>query len=88
MDHVNNKLKDKYLSVNCIDDSHFPWEVVCENPDKADKIESYVGYHMIGRLASEFLSLNWIIENTIAGNLRESMEVSLENKLTDIKRQI
>jgi hypothetical protein len=68
LDHVNQVLALHSIKVAPGKDDEFPWQVL---PIEGEGIESYVGYHPIGRLAAEFLRLDWLLQNMVAGPAQE-----------------
>lgn len=61
MQQVNSALRSRGLSVALAKDDEFPWLVTAV--DTKVPIKWKVGSHLLGRLAAEFLSLDWLIEN-------------------------
>lgn len=84
MDRLNEITMPHGLRVDCTDDDSYPWSVTQLNlSDTKEKIESYVGFHVIGRLASEFISLKWIADNVIL-DFHEKMQDNIMEQLSGI----
>lgn len=75
IDHINKVLNRRGISVELTSDDHYPLRVFSENPSA----ESFVGYHPLGRLAGEFLSLEWFINNIINGPSFDEMRELLSD---------
>jgi hypothetical protein len=64
MDRVNGLLASHRLSARLSDRDFFLWEIV---PLADEERSWHISYHMVGRLAGEFLRLDWLLENTVSG---------------------
>lgn len=68
MQYVNERLKAFELFVDNTGPDEMPWEVKFIGDDDTFKdMKSFVGFYPIGRLGAEFISLEWLIRNCIAG---------------------
>jgi hypothetical protein len=78
---VNEALVRHSIKVTPRDDDEFPWEISPTAEDAGrDTPISYVGYHPIGRLAAEFLRLDWLLENMVAGPAQDAIAQYLGNE--------
>jgi hypothetical protein len=66
MERVNELLVSYGLSARLSDRDHFSWEII---PTADEKGSWYISSHMVGRLAGEFLRLDWLLENTVISGL-------------------
>jgi hypothetical protein len=69
IDYVNLTLAAKGLRVELKPNGEYPWQVLssARKDSAAESGESHVGFHPIGRLAAEFMRLDWFLENIVAG---------------------
>jgi hypothetical protein len=59
----------------------FPWRVSPIGEDSPTKEDiSYLGHHPIGRLAAEFLRLDWLLDKIVAGPSREAIAQYLKGQ--------
>ena len=65
MDHVNAALAFDGIKIKLTHDVVNPWQIL---PIDEIGIGPYVTFHPLGRLASEFLRLDWLLKNTISGS--------------------
>src|ERR1039458_1805359 len=68
LEQVNVRLAKYSMEVTLSGNDQFPWRgspIGVAEPKDEDIF--YVGYHSIGRLAAEFLRLDWWLENMVAG---------------------
>jgi hypothetical protein len=64
---VNRLLQCHGLSVQLTGDDDYPWQAFPVAPDKTcQDYDFYIGFHPIGRLAAEFLRLDWLVSNIVA----------------------
>ncbi len=61
---VNDIISKKGMSIAFTDNVSYPWQVH-QTTRTSDFEGSFVGVHILGRLASEFLSLEWLLENIV-----------------------
>ena len=66
MDRVNELLVPHRLSARLSDRDHFFREIV---PLADEEGSWHISSHIVGRLAGEFLRLDWLLENTVIGGL-------------------
>lgn len=72
MEQVNARLARHSLQVTLSGNDEFPWRVSPAGLDAPREEDiSYVGCHPIGRLAAEFLRLDWLLDNMVAGPSRD-----------------
>ncbi len=72
LEQVNKRLAKYSLQVTPSGNDEFPWRVSPIGVDAPnDENLSYLGNHPIGRLAAEFLRLDWLLDNMVAGEWRE-----------------
>ncbi len=72
LEQVNERLAKYSLQVTPSGNDEYPWRVSPTGVDAPnDEDISYVGYHPIWRLAAEFLRLDWLLDNIVAGAWRE-----------------
>jgi hypothetical protein len=65
LDTVNNKILNNQLEIHLTNEKSYPWQIVSKiSTDDVDG--SYIGFHIIGRLAAEFIRLDWLVENIVA----------------------
>lgn len=77
IDHINKILARKKLILELTELQELPFRIVLHSGAK-NEAEFYVGWHIIGRLAAEFLSLDWFIKNVIdmgAGTLLKQLKL-------------
>ena len=68
IEYVNKALAPQGLKVTSTGGDEYPWQVSsAEGGLGTEAGESYVGFHPLGRLAAEFLRLDWFLENIVAG---------------------
>jgi hypothetical protein len=68
MDRVNEILAPHGLSARLSDRDHFSWQIVAS----ADEEDSWhISWHMVERLAGEFLRLDWLLDNTVISGVGE-----------------
>jgi|GEM_PF-1527373 len=73
LEKVNERMAVHSLQVLPTSNDEMPWLVSPLGQDMAsDEGHCYVGYHPIGRLAAEFLRLDWLLENIVAGPARDA----------------
>ena len=75
LNQVNRQLSDKSMSISPSSRDEYPWKVSLESPDVPPELrESFVGFHPIGRLAAEFVSLAWLVDNLVSTSILEAIE--------------
>jgi len=75
LDQVNRQLSGRSVTVSASDLEGYPWKVSLDDPDIPVELrESFVGLHPIGRLAAEFISLAWLVENLVSSPIQSAME--------------
>ena len=75
LDHINETLRQSELQIEVWEGSEHPWKLIYTGKDEqVREFTSFIGYYPIGRLASEFISLNWLIRQNIAGQGFELMK--------------
>jgi hypothetical protein len=77
IESVNKRIANHKLKIHLTQDDSHPMQVISQIPIK-DYDGSYVGFHIIGRLAAEFLRLDWFIENVILME-KELLSLVLKN---------
>src|ERR1019366_8876504 len=74
LERVNEVLIPHHLRVTLSANDEYPWLVSSTAADAVPKLSTfYVGFHPIGRLAAEFLRLDWLLENMVAGPVVDAM---------------
>ncbi len=58
LDYVESQFRARGFHFRMSSDPQWPWQIYESDPDKSAR----TGYHFIGRLGSEFLSLSWLVE--------------------------
>lgn len=82
LEQVNERLAKYSLQVTSSGNDEYPWMVSPIGVDVPNNEDiSYVGYHPIGRLAAEFLRLDWLLDNMVAGTWREGIAQYLNGGL-------
>ncbi len=66
MERVNEILVSHGLLARLSDRDHFSWEIV---PQAEEEGSWHISSRMVGRLAGEFLRLDWLLENTVISGL-------------------
>jgi hypothetical protein len=66
MERVNDILASHGLAAKLSDRDHFSWKIV---PLADEEGSWYISSHMIGRLAGEFVRLDWLLDNTVINGL-------------------
>ena len=75
LDQVNRQLSGRSATVSASDLEGYPWKVSLDGPDIPVELrESFVGLHPIGRLAAEFISLTWLVENLVSSPVQSAIE--------------
>jgi hypothetical protein len=75
LDQVNRQLSRQSMSISGSGQDEYPWMVTLEGSDVPVELrESFVGIHPIGRLAAEFMSLEWLIDNLVSRAILEAAE--------------
>ena len=75
LDQANRQLSGRSVTVSASDLEGYPWKVSLDDPDIPVELrESFVGLHPIGRLAAEFISLAWLVENLVSNPIQSAME--------------
>jgi hypothetical protein len=75
LDQVNRQLSGRSVTVSASDLEGYPWKVSLDDPDIPVELrESFIGLHPIGRLAAEFISLAWLVENLLSSPVQSAME--------------
>jgi hypothetical protein len=68
LDHINETLRQFELQIEVRKSSEYPWKLIYTGKDEqVREVTSFIGSYPIGRLASEFVSLDWLIRQNIAG---------------------
>jgi hypothetical protein len=84
LEQVNERLAKHSLKVTPNDNDEFPWRVSSLGQDSPSEEDiSYVGYHPIGRLAAEFLRLDWLLDNIVTGPSRGVIAQYVAKKVAD-----
>lgn len=74
LDRVNEVLIPHSMRVTFTGNDEYPWLVTSTATNVLPELRtSYVGFHPIGRLAAEFLRLDWLLENMVAGPATSAM---------------
>lgn len=75
LDQVNRQLSGRSMTISASSRDDYPWRVTVDGSDvPAELRESFVGIHPIGRLAAEFISLEWLVENLVSRAIFETAE--------------
>jgi hypothetical protein len=78
MDHVNKVLAAHGLSVKFRDSADHPWQILATTKEASwGEGEFLVGYHLLGRLAAEFLRLDWMLKNRVYGSIGDEVRNKL-----------
>jgi hypothetical protein len=73
LERVNEVLIPNSISVTLSGNDEYPWMVSSTTTDAGpEPSTSYVGFHPIGRLAAEFLRLDWLLRNMVTGALLDA----------------
>ncbi|MGA2167244.1 MAG: hypothetical protein ABSG62_03475 [Terracidiphilus sp.] len=82
LEHVNKALAPHSIKVIPNESDEYPWQVSSTAEHNEHEIGvSYLGFHPLGRLAAEFLRLDWLLENMVAGPARDAFEQYLKTEL-------
>jgi hypothetical protein len=74
LEHVNKLLIPHSISVTLSGSDEYPWMVSSTGTGAAPELSTYcIGFHPVGRLAAEFLRLDWLLENVVAGLAVDAM---------------
>jgi len=80
LERANEVLIPHSIRVTLSGNDEYPWLVSSTATDAVPELStSYVGFHPIGRLAAEFLRLDWLLENMVAGPAADAMTKYLNN---------
>jgi hypothetical protein len=75
INQVNKLLVPHGIRIEVTRYDQTPWKVYSLNEDNLPQVdESYIGFHPIGRLGAEFIRLDWLLKNVIAGPLHETIQ--------------
>ncbi len=76
--HINASAQHHGLSVKRTKDDHFPLHVVPVGQHSFLTEEGFmISFHPLGRLAAEFLRLDWWIENMVLAPVGEAYQQAL-----------
>jgi hypothetical protein len=74
LERVNEVLTQDSIRVTPSGNDEYPWLVSWTAEDSTlERGISYVGFHPIGRLGAEFLRLDWLLRNMVAGPAVDAM---------------
>jgi hypothetical protein len=74
LERVNEALIPHSMEVTISGNDEYPWMVSSTAADAVHVISDfYVGFHPIGRLAAEFLRLDWLLENMVSVPVKEAI---------------
>jgi len=76
LNRVNEALARHGLSVQASGDDEFPWQIL--DGTQGEHGVHYLGYHPLGRLAAEFLRLDWLLNNIVVNGAGETMRREFE----------
>jgi hypothetical protein len=80
LERVNEVLIPYSIRVTLSGNDEYPWLVSSTATDTVPELStSYVGFHPIGRLAAEFLRLDWLLKNMVVGPAEYAMTKYLNN---------
>lgn len=68
---VEKRLAESGMSFEITDDGYFPFKIGPQDLSEGELGDNYVGYHPMGRLAAEFVSLDWLVRNVMSGPVSE-----------------
>jgi len=80
MDHVNAALASDGIKISFTHDAVNPWQIL---PIDEIGIGPYVSFHPLWRLASEFLRLDWLLNNLITGPVHDAWQQYLTGPAND-----
>ena len=84
LEKVNERLAKHSLEATPNDNHEFPWRVSPLGQDSPSEGDiSYVGYHPIGRLAAEFLRLDWLLDNIVTAPSKDVIAQYAAKKAAD-----
>jgi len=74
VNYVNSALAHRSLSIKMTEKDEYPWEVVPTASHVGwGEGPLYLSWHILSRLAGEFLRLDWFLENVVANNAKASV---------------
>jgi hypothetical protein len=80
LEQVNKTLVSHSIKVTLSGKDEYPWQVSSTTHDSENQIGvSCLGFHPVGRLAAEFLSLKWLLENMIVGQVNKVLAQYLKS---------
>lgn len=62
---INESIRQRGLHIRFSKKEDYPWEIVAIEGKLQDEPMFYVSCHLIGRLAAEFVQLDWLVENLV-----------------------
>jgi hypothetical protein len=84
LNRVNEAMAKYSMKVALSGSDEFPWTVSSTARDAVpESSDFYLGFHPIGRLAAEFLRLDWLLENMVAGPVTEAIDKYLRPVLPE-----
>lgn len=84
LNRVNEAMAKYSMRVALSGNDEYPWKVSSTARDAVpESSDFYVGFHPLGRLAAEFLRLDWLLENMVAGPVTEAIDKYLHQVLPD-----
>jgi len=75
--HMTNALRDAGCFLEVTEDDRMPFKVGPLGAETATEGISFVGFHVLGRLAAEFASLDWVLTNVMTGEMPEALVAEL-----------
>lgn len=75
--YMTSALRDAGWFLEVMEDDRMPFKVGPLGYETATEGISFVGFHVLGRLAAEFASLDWILTNVMTGEMPEALVAEL-----------
>jgi hypothetical protein len=86
---VNRIVLPAGVRVTLTEDTQYPWHLSPLSTERpAEMPDSYVGSHVIGRLAAEFLRLDWLLQNVVIGLNAEVLRLAAEGGLDSSDKSV
>ena len=81
MNELNRMVAESNITVEFSDRDEFPWKISpIAVKDENKDAQIFIGSHVLGRFASEFISLNWLVKNIALGPGVDEIKKVIENR--------
>jgi hypothetical protein len=86
LSYLESRMVEAGMTFELTDDGDLPFKVGPIGRDEEKEGVSFVGYHPMGRLAAEFVSLDWLIKNVLVGPLADSLFEEMKERAAARRR--